>query len=57
MFSSDAWTQIERSLRLSGRELQIVRGSFDDKTEFAMAADLQNHLAEASCAMLRRFEV
>ena len=40
IFSSEAWTQIGRSLGLSGRELQIVRGTFDDKTEFAMAADL-----------------
>jgi len=40
MFSPEAWTQIGRSLGLSGRELQIVRGAFDDKTEFAIAADL-----------------
>jgi len=40
MFSSEAWAQIARSLELSGRELQIVRGTFDDKTELAMAADL-----------------
>jgi DNA-binding NarL/FixJ family response regulator len=40
MFSSEAWAQIARSLGLSGRELQIVRGTFDDQTELAMAADL-----------------
>ena len=40
MFSPEAWAQIARSLGLSGRELQIVRGTFDDKTELAMAADL-----------------
>ena len=40
MFSPEAWAQIARSLGLSGRELQIVRGTFDDKTEFDMAADL-----------------
>ncbi len=40
MFSPDAWAQIARSLGLSGRELQIVRGTFDDKTEFEIAADL-----------------
>jgi len=40
MLSSEAWKQIGCSLRLSGRELQIVQGTFDDKTELAMAADL-----------------
>ena len=39
MFSADAWLQIARSLGLSGRELEIVRGTFDDKTELDMAAD------------------
>jgi DNA-binding CsgD family transcriptional regulator len=38
--STEAWTQIGRSLGLSGRELQIVRGTFDDKTELEIAADL-----------------
>ena len=41
MFSPEAWKQIGRSLGLSGRQLQIVRGTFDDKTELAMAADLR----------------
>jgi DNA-binding NarL/FixJ family response regulator len=40
MFSGEAWVEIARSLGLSDRELQIVRGTFDDKTEVAMAADL-----------------
>jgi DNA-binding NarL/FixJ family response regulator len=40
MFSADAWTQIARRLALSGRELQIVRGTFDDRTEMEIAADL-----------------
>ena len=40
MFSADAWMQIARSLGLSGRELEIVRGTFDDKTEVEIAADL-----------------
>ena len=40
MFSEQAWLEIARSLRLSPRELQIVRGVFDDHTEFAIAADL-----------------
>lgn len=41
MFSAKAWKRLADSLRLSNRQLQIVRGSFDDKTESAMAADLQ----------------
>jgi DNA-binding NarL/FixJ family response regulator len=41
MFSPEAWAQIARSLGLSGREQQIVRGTFDDKTEFDIAADLR----------------
>ena len=41
MFSPEAWALIARSLGLSGRELQIVRGAFDDKTEVEIAADLQ----------------
>ena len=40
MFSEQAWTEIAHSLALSPRELQIVRGVFDDRTEFALAADL-----------------
>ena len=40
MFSPEAWTQIARSLALSGREFQIVQGTFDDKTELTMATDL-----------------
>ena len=41
MFSPEAWKRIGRSLGLSGRQLQIVRGTFDDKTELAIAADLR----------------
>lgn len=40
MFSEQAWAEIARSLELSARELQIVRGVFDDRTEFAIAANL-----------------
>jgi len=40
IFSSQAWIEIGRSLKLSGRELQIVRGVFDDRTEFAIAFEL-----------------
>lgn len=40
MFCERAWQEIQRSLRLSGRELQIVRGVFDDQTESCIAAEL-----------------
>ena len=40
MLSDLAWQEIARSLRLSGRELQIVRAMFDDRTESTIAADL-----------------
>ncbi len=40
MFTSQAWEQMGRALHLSGRELQIVRGVFDDRIESAIAADL-----------------
>lgn len=40
MFSEVAWEAIGQSLHLSKRELEIVRGAFEDRTEFAIAADL-----------------
>ncbi len=40
MFSDQDWTEIARLLDLSKRQLEIVRGVFDDQTEFAIAADL-----------------
>lgn len=40
MFSEQAWEAIARSLKLSGRELQIVRGIFDDDTDFGIAQSL-----------------
>ena len=40
MLSKQAWAQISRSLALSARERQILRGIFDDRTEFAIAANL-----------------
>jgi ATP/maltotriose-dependent transcriptional regulator MalT len=40
MFTDQAWEQIGRSLDLSARELQIVRGVFDDRIESAIAEDL-----------------
>lgn len=40
MFSEKMWQQIAARFGLSVRELQCVRGVFDDQTEFAIAADL-----------------
>jgi len=33
------WADVVSSFRLSGRELQVVRGVFDNRTEKALAAD------------------
>ena len=40
LLSPAAWAAVGRSLGLSGRELEIVRGVFDDQIEFAIGADL-----------------
>ena len=40
IFNEQEWAKIGRSLKLSGRELQLVRGMFDDRTDFAIADDL-----------------
>jgi DNA-binding NarL/FixJ family response regulator len=54
MFSNQAWEEIARSLKLSSRELQIVRGVFDDHTEFAIADDLSvsPHTIHTHCERL-----
>ena len=39
-FSNHAWEEVAGTLRLSGRELQIVRGMFNDKIQYAIADDL-----------------
>lgn len=40
LLSEAQWAETARALRFSGRELQIVRGVFDGRTESAIAADL-----------------
>ena len=40
IFPDPTWAELGRSLGLTKRELQIVRGIFDDRTEFAIAAEL-----------------
>jgi DNA-binding CsgD family transcriptional regulator len=40
MFCPPAWAAIAGSLQLSGRELQLVRGVFDDQKDLAIASAL-----------------
>jgi DNA-binding CsgD family transcriptional regulator len=56
MFSDQAWNEIARSLRLSGQELRIVCGVFDDQTESAIAGQLQvsPHTIHTHCERLYR---
>jgi DNA-binding CsgD family transcriptional regulator len=54
MFSEQAWETIGRSLKLSARELQIVREVFNDRTEFAIAnnLNLSPHTVHTHCERL-----
>lgn len=54
MFSEPVWKEIARSLKLSGQELQIVRGVFDDYTESAIADQLSisPHTVHTHCERL-----
>ena len=56
MFSEPAWREIARSLRLSGQEIQVVRGVFDDHTEGAIASSLKisPHTVHTHCERLYR---
>ena len=56
MFSELAWGQIARSLKLSGQELQVVRGIFDDRIEAAIADNLKvsPHTVHTYCERLYR---
>ena len=40
MLSDASWRDIAKTLRISGRELQIVHGIFDNRTEHAIAVNL-----------------
>lgn len=40
MLSEHAWAEISRSLKLSKREVEILKGVFDNATEFAISVDL-----------------
>jgi len=54
MFSKQTWDEIARSLNLSGRELQIIKDVFDDRTEFAIAAHygVSPHTVHTYCKRL-----
>jgi len=56
VFSEQAWREIARSLKLSGQELRIVRGMFDDCTEGTIAANLKisPHTVHTHCERLYR---
>ena len=56
MLSNKVWDEVGRSFRLTKRELQIVRGIFDDQTEFAIASDLgiSPHTVHTHIERLRR---
>lgn len=41
IFSRQAWDDVARNLRVSRRELQLLRGMFDGLTESAIAAELR----------------
>jgi DNA-binding NarL/FixJ family response regulator len=40
LFCEQAWNEIRRSLKLSDRELEIVRRTFDNEKEIIIAAEL-----------------
>ncbi len=54
MFTEEIWKEIARSLKLSGRELQIVHAVFDDYTEFTIAnnLDVSPHTIHTYCERL-----
>jgi len=56
MFSQPVWGKIAGSLGLSGQELRIVRGVFDDCTELAIADELKisSHTVHSHCERLYR---
>lgn len=40
LWSEQAWKAVAGSLGLSGREVEIIRGVFDDQTEMVIASNL-----------------
>ncbi len=56
MFPPVVWEEIARSLKLSGQELRIVRGIFDDCTERDIAGRMKisPHTIRTHCERLYR---
>jgi DNA-binding NarL/FixJ family response regulator len=56
MFSETTWKQMAHSLKLSGQELHVVQGVFDDYTESAIANRLgiSPHTVHTHCERLYR---
>jgi DNA-binding NarL/FixJ family response regulator len=56
MFSDQAWEEIARGFKLSGRELQVIKDIFDDLTESAIAAHhgVSPHTVHTYCERLYR---
>ena len=60
MFSNQEWKEIGHSFNLSGRELQVIKDVFDDRTESAIAAHygVSPHTVHTYCERLyRKLEV
>jgi DNA-binding CsgD family transcriptional regulator len=56
IFSETGWTTLAQRLRITNRELEIVRGVFDDQTELAIADNLgiSPHTVHTHTERLRR---
>jgi len=56
MFPLEAWDEIAYHLKLSGQELRIVRGVFDDCTELDIACRMKvsPHTVRTHCERLYR---
>jgi DNA-binding NarL/FixJ family response regulator len=56
MLSDHAWERIGSSLKLSGQELRILRGIFNDQTESSIALELNvsPHTVHTHCERLYR---
>ena len=51
-----AWLEVARSLKLSGREVQIARGVFEDQTKGAIAFDLGISFESVNTHFVRLFK-
>ncbi len=56
IFSKREWDELGCDLKLSSRELQLVRGIFDDKTEKAIAYDLSISVHTVHAYLIRIYQ-